>query len=83
MHRVGGSRFAVMGMPPIGCLPLVKTMKGVTTCVDSLNRVATTFNSKLKAQLSALKTTLGIRAAYGDIYDVFSSAIKTPTKFGM
>ncbi|RWR89640.1 GDSL esterase/lipase [Cinnamomum micranthum f. kanehirae] len=82
MHRLGGSRFAVVGMPPIGCMPLVKNLKGVTACVDSLNQVAATFNSKLQAQLSALKTTLDIKVAYGDIYNALISAIKTPTKYG-
>lgn len=82
MHRLGGSRFAVMGMPPIGCMPLVKNLKGVTACVDSLNQVAATFNSKLQAQLSELKTTLDIKVAYGDIYNALISAIKTPTKYG-
>lgn len=82
MHRLGGSRFVVVGMPPIGCMPLVKNMKGATACVDSLNQVAATFNSKLKAQLSALKTTLRIKVGYGDIYNALISAIKTPTKYG-
>lgn len=82
MHRLGGSRFIVIGIPPLGCMPLVKTVGGSTGCLDISNQAAMAFNSKLKTQLLKLKKTLGVRIAYGDSYRTVMNAIQTPSKYG-
>ncbi|XP_058095728.1 GDSL esterase/lipase At5g45950-like isoform X1 [Magnolia sinica] len=82
MHKLGGTIFAVVGAPPMGCLPLVKTITGNTDCVESYNGVATSFNSKLKVALATLKRSLGVRMAYVDVYDILLNAIYNPVKYG-
>ncbi|KAK6932642.1 GDSL lipase/esterase [Dillenia turbinata] len=59
MHSLGARRLVVVGLPPLGCMPLIRTIKGTTNCVDSYNQAAFSFNSKIKAKLEANKATLG------------------------
>ncbi|XP_076912598.1 GDSL esterase/lipase At5g45950-like [Bidens hawaiensis] len=79
MHSMGARRLVIAGVPPFGCMPLVKTLKGASKCVEEYNNVAISFNSKIK---NALKTTLGMKTAYVDIYGLVQSAIQNPNKYG-
>lgn len=82
MHILGGRRFALVGVPPVGCLPIVRTFSGADKCVDALNDLADSFNSQLIAQLGVLKKSLGVKTAYLDVFTVMSEAAKYPEKFG-
>ncbi|XP_058100656.1 GDSL esterase/lipase At5g45950-like [Magnolia sinica] len=82
MHKLGGTRFAVVGVPPMGCLPLVKTLMGTTGCVDSYNKAAESFNSKIKAELATLKKALGVKTVYADCYGALLNATMNPMKYG-
>ncbi|KAF3341441.1 GDSL esterase/lipase [Carex littledalei] len=83
MHRLGGRRFALVGVPPVGCLPIVRTLSGADKCVDALNDLADSFNSQLIAQLGVLKKSLGVKTAYLDVFTVMREAAKYPEKFGL
>jgi GDSL-like Lipase/Acylhydrolase len=83
MHRLGGRKFVFVGVPPVGCLPIVRTFSGTSKCVDALNELAVSFNSQLVAQIGVLRQKLGVRAAYLDVFTVMSEAAKYPEKFGM
>ncbi|KAJ4757313.1 GDSL esterase/lipase [Rhynchospora pubera] len=83
MHRLGGRRFVLVGVPPVGCLPIVRTFSGADKCVDGLNELAASFNSKLVTQLGVLKKSLGVKTAYLDVFTVMSEAAKYPEKFGL
>ncbi|CAL5346112.1 unnamed protein product [Camellia sinensis] len=82
MHRLGARRVAVVGVPPFGCMPLVKTLRDKTNCDDMSNEVAFLFNNNIKQTLETLKASLGIETAYIDIYNVISTAIKYPNIYG-
>ncbi|KAG1334964.1 GDSL esterase/lipase [Cocos nucifera] len=82
MHKLGGTRFLVVGLPPMGCLPLVKTIVNTKKCVSSYNDAAISFNSKVVAQVHALKEIPGVRATYLDIYRIISDATENPKKYG-
>lgn len=82
MYRVGARRIIVVGVPPLGCMPLVKTLKNQRSCVRSMNRVASSFNAKLLRQLSIMKAKLGLKTAYVDAYGTILSAVINPTKHG-
>ncbi|XP_061978138.1 GDSL esterase/lipase At5g45950 [Populus nigra] len=83
MNRLGATRVVVVGVPPLGCMPLVRTLAGQNTCVESYNQVARSLNAKIKEKLAILKKTIGIKDAYVDCYGVIQNAIKTPKKFGL
>ncbi|XP_059663812.1 GDSL esterase/lipase At5g45950 [Cornus florida] len=83
MHTLGARRLAIVGVPPFGCMPLVKTLKDEIKCDDDYNQVALSFNSKIQANLETIKATLGIKNAYIDIYHIIERAIQNPKKYGI
>lgn len=82
MHRLGATRLVVVGVPPFGCMPLVKAIMGTTTCVKSYNTAAFSFNSKIREKLATLKATLGMKIAFVDTYTILQHAINNPTIYG-
>ncbi|KAI3680764.1 hypothetical protein L6452_35540 [Arctium lappa] len=82
MHSVGVRRLAVVGMEPFGCMPLIKTLKNSVKCDEDMNQVALSFNILLKAKLSALQATLGIRTVFVDIYGVIQNTLRYPSRYG-
>lgn len=83
MNRLGARQFLLVGVPPMGCLPVVKfLMMSTEGCYQKFNDVAMSFNSKLVKRLALLKKQLSVRAAYLDIYRVFEEVTKYPMKFG-
>nr|AFK45273.1 unknown [Lotus japonicus] len=83
MHRLGARRLVVVGVIPLGCIPLTKAIMGQNdTCVASLNKVASSFNAKLLQQISNLKAKLGLQTYYVDVYGMIQSAVMNPKKYG-
>ncbi|RWW72091.1 hypothetical protein BHE74_00020127 [Ensete ventricosum] len=72
-YDLGGRRFIVAGLPPIGCLPFQMTLSVVhsvvRTCVDEQNSDAQHYNSKLKQLLRKTQQSLpGSKFVYLDLY---------------
>ncbi|XP_030972219.1 GDSL esterase/lipase At5g45950 [Quercus lobata] len=81
MHRLGATRLVVVGVPPLGCMPLVKTLMEKTGCVESYNKVAFSFNSKIQTKLSTLKAKLRMKIAFVDAYSIIDNAVNNPTLY--
>ncbi|ESR62687.1 hypothetical protein CICLE_v10015728mg [Citrus x clementina] len=82
MKSLGATRLVVVGVPPLGCMPIVKTLQDQTACVESYNKVAASLNSKIREKLAILRRTIGIKAAYIDCYDIILDAVNKPKKYG-
>jgi phospholipase/lecithinase/hemolysin len=82
MHRLGAARLVVVGVPPFGCMPLVKALMGTSTCVESYNTAAFSFNSKIREKLGSIKATLGMKIAFVDTYRIIEHAVQNPTLYG-
>lgn len=82
MHRLGARRLIVVGVLPLGCVPLMKTIRNQNTCVESLNSVAYTFNAKISQRLDSLKKKLGLQVASVDVYGMIQRAVANPKKYG-
>jgi len=82
MHRLGARRLIIVGVLPLGCIPLIKTIRNVEGCDKSLNSVAYSFNAKLLQQLNNLKTKLGLKTALVDVYGMIQRAVVNPKKYG-
>ncbi|XP_028797386.1 GDSL esterase/lipase At5g45950-like, partial [Neltuma alba] len=80
MHRLGANRIVVVGVPPMGCIPLMKALQNKKNCVASLNKIAYSFNARLLRQLATLKAKLGIKTAYVDVYNSMLNAVLDPKK---
>ncbi|CAA3021501.1 GDSL esterase/lipase EXL3 [Olea europaea subsp. europaea] len=79
------SRIGVFGLPPIGCLPSQRTLKGGVTrkCVDSYNQMCQLFNKKLSNELNLISSRLPeARMIYLDIYNLPLDVIHNPEKYG-
>ncbi|KAF4388836.1 hypothetical protein F8388_019015 [Cannabis sativa] len=83
MHKLGGQRLVVVGIPPMGCMPLVKTIMDETKCVDSYNKLSASFNSKISEKLVSLKSTLNMKIGFVDPYAIFVDAMNNPQKYGL
>ncbi|CAH2046254.1 unnamed protein product [Thlaspi arvense] len=82
LRRLGARRLVVVGVPPMGCMPLIKYLRGQKTCVDQLNQIAFSFNSKIIKNLELLQSKIGLKTIYVDAYSTIQEAIKNPRKFG-
>ncbi|GKF29846.1 GDSL esterase/lipase-like protein [Tanacetum coccineum] len=72
----------MVGMEPFGCVPLMRVLRGSTGCDDVYNKVALTFNTKIKSLMASLKPTLGITIFYTDIYGLILDTVNNPRKYG-
>ncbi|KAF9588127.1 hypothetical protein IFM89_007603 [Coptis chinensis] len=82
MHRLGATKLVVVGLPPLGCMPVVKTLSGATKCVDSYNKAAFLMNLKITKKLAMLRRSLGMKIGYEDIYILFERAMNSPLDYG-
>ncbi|KAD3068846.1 hypothetical protein E3N88_36726 [Mikania micrantha] len=82
MHAEGVRRLTVVGMEPFGCVPLIRALKGSVGCDDEYNKVALSFNSKIKSLMATLEPSLGIKNFYTDIYGLVFDVIQNPKKYG-
>lgn len=85
LYGVGVRRLAVLGAPPIGCVPSQRTLGGglERDCYEKENEAAKLFNSKLSAKIDRLaKDRPDARIVYVDIYYPLLDLIQNPTANG-
>ncbi|GLT44539.1 hypothetical protein SLA2020_184270 [Shorea laevis] len=85
LYEAGARRVAVLGLPPIGCVPSQRTVGGGKKrgCAGDENHGALLYNSKLSAQIASLKNKLpGLKIAYFDTYNPLMYIIQNPQKYG-
>ncbi|XP_044495844.1 GDSL esterase/lipase At5g45950 [Mangifera indica] len=82
MKRLGATRLVVVGIPPLGCMPLMKTLMDQRRCVESYNKAASSFNSKIQEKLATIRATLQVKSAYLDCFNIIQDAVNHPNKYG-
>ncbi|KAH9295784.1 hypothetical protein KI387_039372, partial [Taxus chinensis] len=87
MYEVGARKLGLVGVPPMGCLPLPTTLAQPISekelRLKEYNQVAVSYNMKLKALIKKLQARLsGIKLAYIDIYESLFDIINYPSKYG-
>ncbi|KAK7276883.1 hypothetical protein RIF29_18029 [Crotalaria pallida] len=85
LYQLGARKIAIAGLPPMGCLPLERTINLLfgSACAEEQNNVAQDFNQKLKALVAQLNHKLaGIRLVLSDTYDILLNIIQNPDSFG-
>ncbi|RCV19765.1 hypothetical protein SETIT_4G002000v2 [Setaria italica] len=85
MIMLGGRRFVFVGLPPMGCMPIARTLVGTGSdrCDETLNQLATSFNSKLVQLLNFINYQRQIRTSYIDTYTTIHDATVDPKTFGL
>ncbi|KAG8651481.1 hypothetical protein MANES_07G132400v8, partial [Manihot esculenta] len=92
LYNAGGRRFAIVGLPPIGCLPIQVTIGSLIpgkhmfqrVCVEQQNTDSIAYNIKLQSLISRLKGSWakGAKISYLDIYYPLEDMINNPSKYG-
>ncbi|PON77922.1 Lipase [Parasponia andersonii] len=86
----GARRIAVVGLPPMGCLPAVITLNSPNAfqsrgCIEKYCSVARDYNKILQNELHFMQRSLaifGARIAYVDIYEPVIELIKEHKRYG-
>ncbi|XP_047336497.1 GDSL esterase/lipase At4g26790-like [Impatiens glandulifera] len=87
LYKLGARKISVGGLPPMGCLPLERTtavLRGEGDgCIESYNKVAMSFNSKLGGLVSNLKKELsGVQMVFSNPYFIVMQMVKKPSIYG-
>lgn len=85
LYQQGARRIAILGMPPVGCVPSQRTLAGglARDCDPARNHAAQLYNSRLKEEMARLQEELQCqKIGYVDIYDVLHDMITNPCKYG-
>ncbi|KAK7385591.1 hypothetical protein VNO78_31317 [Psophocarpus tetragonolobus] len=87
LYDLGCRKFAVSGLPSIGCLPIQISTKFVSLkdrrCVKDQNSDAKLYNKKLTRRLLKIQAILPeSRVVYANIYDPLINLINQPEKYG-
>ncbi|XP_062232677.1 GDSL esterase/lipase At2g40250-like [Phragmites australis] len=87
LYKLGARNFMVAGLPPVGCLPVQKSLQSITRgfegCVADLNSAAEGYNSALQQMLTKLEAASpGVTLAYVDVYGPLKDMATQPQKYG-
>ncbi|KAK4836912.1 hypothetical protein QYF36_001282 [Acer negundo] len=85
LYNLGGRKFGVTSLPPLGCLPLARTLFGFHQkgCVSNINTDAQKFNKKINSAAASLRKQLpGLKLVIFDIYTPLYDLIKSPASQG-
>uniref|UniRef100_A0A6V7QRF8 GDSL esterase/lipase n=1 Tax=Ananas comosus var. bracteatus TaxID=296719 RepID=A0A6V7QRF8_ANACO len=94
LYKLGARKFAVAGLPPLGCLPLQMTLTmqpnpgyAQRACIAEQNAAAALYNADLQSMLQSLKTSpvMPDRAkfVYVDIFTPLLDMVQQPMKYGL
>ncbi|XP_059287507.1 GDSL esterase/lipase EXL3-like [Lycium ferocissimum] len=86
LYKLGARKIGVFGIPPVGCLPLQRTISGgiARLCIEEYNEAAQLANTKLS---TAINDTLSKKLPHSklvfiDLYDPMLDLIVNPQKYG-
>ncbi|KAJ4788372.1 GDSL esterase/lipase [Rhynchospora pubera] len=83
LYRLGARRFAVINVPPVGCVPSARVLNLTGGCINGMNQIAKGLNDAITALFSKLAVALpGLKYSIGASYDLTLSAITNPLSFG-
>lgn len=82
---MGGRKFVIAGLGPLGCIPnQIGFSKNISECLESTNHLASVFNNKLKPMLGEFNTELqGSYFLYWDAYSSTVDVINNYASYGM
>ncbi|TVU19815.1 hypothetical protein EJB05_35987 [Eragrostis curvula] len=89
LYSLGARNFMVAGLPPVGCLPVQKTLHVLLPplafggCSERPNADAQMYNTKLQQMLTKLEANCsGSTFAYVDVYTPLLDMATNPRKYG-
>ncbi|GMY22673.1 GDSL esterase/lipase 1-like [Fagus crenata] len=85
IYKIGGRKFAFLGLPPLGCFPLMRALKqgNTSACMEDITTLVKLHNKALSEVLPKLQSQLkGFKYSIADLYTLFSERIDNPSKYG-
>ncbi|KAJ0039953.1 hypothetical protein Pint_28533 [Pistacia integerrima] len=85
LYGVGARRIGLLSLPPIGCVPVQRTLNGGIQrgCSEQANQAALLYNSKLSSLVDSLNQRYpDARFVYFDVYNPLLSIIQNPAQYG-
>lgn len=87
LYGLGARKISLGGLPPMGCLPLERSMNLIAgrgdTCIESYNMVALSFNAKLNGLVNKLNKELsGVKVVFSNPYFILRKIIQRPSSYG-
>ncbi|KAM7255619.1 hypothetical protein ACFE04_008517 [Oxalis oulophora] len=85
LYGLGARRLGVTSLPPLGCVPLARTLFGSheSGCVSRFNSDAQQFNKKINSAANSLKKQFpDLKLVIFDIYKPLYDVIQSPSKNG-
>ncbi|KAL6610360.1 hypothetical protein ACP70R_040329 [Stipagrostis hirtigluma subsp. patula] len=88
LYKLGARNFMVAGLPPVGCLPVQKSLHAMqpplgSGCIADQNAAAERYNAALQLMLAKFEaSTAGVKVAYVDVYGPLKDMATNPQKYG-
>ncbi|XP_075646454.1 GDSL esterase/lipase 1-like isoform X2 [Castanea sativa] len=85
IYKKGGRKYAFLGLPPLGCVPLIKALKPGNTdaCMEEITELVKLHNKALSKVLPKLQSELkGFKYSIADLYTFLSERIDNPSTYG-
>nr|XP_011470942.1 PREDICTED: uncharacterized protein LOC101294893 [Fragaria vesca subsp. vesca] len=85
LHALGSRVIGILSVPPIGCLPALRTLDGgiEKACYETANQAAILFNSKLSHLINSLNERLPeAHFIYIENYSPLLSLLQNPAQYG-
>lgn len=85
MYELGAKQFWISGLPPVGCVPFIRTVLGGVDrqCQEDLNQAAVLFNSELQGGIKKFNARYAdLEVQYIDIYNNLLHIINHPHGYG-
>jgi len=84
LYSLGGRKFALMAVNPIGCSPMVMANRRTRNgCIEGLNKAAHLFNAHLKSLVDVSKEQMpGSNVIFVNSYKMIRDIIKNPVSRG-
>ncbi|XP_027112045.1 GDSL esterase/lipase At5g45960-like [Coffea arabica] len=81
----GARNIGLVGLPPMGCLPVVITLNSISAfhrnCIEKYSSAARSYNEGLQEMVASVRRS-DINVVYGDIYNPINDMIQNPSKYG-
>ncbi|KAL5717750.1 hypothetical protein ACHQM5_010718 [Ranunculus cassubicifolius] len=82
IYRLGARKISLVGLPPVGCLPLIRSING-GACREDCNNLARRFDEKLKVVIAKLSKELnGIKLLFTDVFTPALHVINNAQAYG-
>ncbi|KAL9272363.1 GDSL esterase/lipase-like protein [Drosera capensis] len=83
IYNLGGRKFAMFGVGPVGCCPAMRVKNNTGVCHEAANYWASQYNQRLVPILEQFETKLdGFQYAYFDTYNVLLNVVENSTNYG-